>query len=234
VQRLLLISNSTQFGSGYLEHCQDAIRSFLGTSVGQVLFVPYALDDLDGYAATARSGFDRIGYALESVHTAPDPAAAVASAQALFIGGGNTFRLLDHLYRLGLLDPIRERVAAGMPYIGTSAGSNVACLSIKTTNDMPIVYPPSFDALQLLPIQLNPHFIDPPKGSEHMGETRETRIREFHEVNTEVVVGIREGAMLRAEDGAVHLEGQRGGVVFRRGQPRLDIEPGTDLTQYLD
>ena len=140
---------------------------------------------------------------------------------------------MDHLYRLDLLDPIRERVADGMPYMGASAGSNVACLSIKTTNDMPIVYPPSFDALQLVPIQLNPHFIDPPPDSDHMGETRETRIREFHEVNEEVVVGIREGAMLRVEAGQMYLEGQRGGVIFRRGQPRQDVEPGTDLTEYL-
>lgn len=233
MKRILLISNSTQFGTGYLEHCQDSIRSFLGVDIQRVLFIPYALDDLDGYAATARSGFERIGYQLESIHTAEDPAAAVASAQALFIGGGNTFRLLNHLYRLDLLDPIRERVAAGMPYIGTSAGSNVACLSIKTTNDMPIVYPPSFDALQLIPIHLNPHFIDPPAGSEHMGETRETRIREFHEVNDEVVIGIREGALLRVDGNAMHLEGMRGGVIFQRGQARRDIEPGADLSEFL-
>lgn len=233
VKRLLLISNSTQFGSGYLEHCQDAIRSFLGTGAESILFVPYALDDLEGYAATARSGFERIGYGLESIHEAPDPVAAVHAAEALFIGGGNTFRLLDHLYRHQLLEPIRERVAAGLPYIGTSAGSNVACLSIKTTNDMPIVYPPSFDALQLVPIQLNPHFIDPPPDSDHMGETRETRLREFHEVNEEVVVGIREGAMLRIEANEMRLEGSRGGVIFRRGQPRQDVEPGADLSDLL-
>lgn len=232
MRRLLLISNSTQFGSGYLEHCQSNIQSFLGDAVERVLFVPYALDDLDGYAAAARQGFERMGYGLESVHEAADPRAAVETAQAVFIGGGNTFRLLARLYEHDLVSVIRSRVAVGMPYIGSSAGSNVGCLTIKTTNDMPIVYPPSFDALQLLPIQLNPHFIDPPPNSEHMGETRETRIKEFHEMNDEVVIGIREGAMLHAEGDVVTLEGPTGGVVFRRGQPRLDVSAGADLSEF--
>jgi dipeptidase E len=233
VARLLLISNSTQFDSGYLEHCQDNIREFLAQGVQRLLFVPYALHDLDGYANAARKGFERIGYGLDSIHEAEDPVAAVGAAEALFIGGGNTFRLLTRLYENGLLDPIRERVRAGMPYIGTSAGSNVACLSIKTTNDMPIVHPPSFDALQLVPIQLNPHFIDPPSGSEHMGETRETRINEFHEMNPEIVVGIREGAILHIEGDRMTLEGGRGGVIFRAGQPREDLDPGADLSSLL-
>jgi len=233
-KRLLLISNSTQHGSGYLEHCRDAIREFLGSSVETILFVPYALDELDGYAAAARAGFEPIGYRLESIHEKPDPRAAVQSAQALFIGGGNTFRLLTRLYENDLFDPIRKRVAGGMPYIGTSAGSNVACLSIKTTNDMPIVYPPSFDALQLVPIQLNPHFVDPQPDSRHMGETRETRIKEFHEMNDEFVVAIREGAMLRVEGDRMTLEGTHGGVLFRRGEPRRDLDAGADLSFLLE
>lgn len=232
MRRLLLISNSTQFGSGYLEHCQDQIREFLGSDVGRVLFVPYALSDMGGYAATARTAYERLGYGLDSIHDAADPVAAVRTAEALFIGGGNTFRLLTRLYENDLLDPIRERVREGMPYVGTSAGSNVACLSVKTTNDMPIVYPPSFDALQLVPIQLNPHFIDPPKDSEHMGETRETRIKEFHEMNAEVVIGIREGAMLHVEGDRMVLKGGRGGVVFQQGQPRIDLDVGADLSEW--
>ncbi len=217
MRRILLISNSTQHGSGYLEHCAENVREFLGDAVERVLFVPYALHDLDGYASVAREGVGKIGYALDSIHTTADPRSAVAEAEAIFIGGGNTFRLLNRLYELDLLAPIRERVAASIPYIGTSAGSNVACLSIKTTNDMPIVYPPSFDALQLVPIQLNPHFIDPAPGSLHMGETRETRIREFHEMSDDVVVALREGAMLRVEGDATRLLGIDGRPLSRTG-----------------
>ena len=234
MRRILLISNSTQHGSGYLEHCAARIRDFLGDSVQRVLFVPYALHDLDGYAAVAREGLGNIGFAVDSIHTSTDPRSAVATADALFIGGGNTFRLLNRLYELDLLTPIRERVAGGMPYIGTSAGSNVACLSIKTTNDMPIVYPPSLDGLQLLPFQLNPHFVDPDPGSQHMGETRETRIREFHEMNGETVLGLREGAMLRVDGNLAQLLGTHGGVVFRRGEERRDVEPGSDVSFLLN
>ncbi|MHC4515474.1 MAG: dipeptidase PepE [Planctomycetota bacterium] len=232
MKRLLLISNSTQHGSGYLEHCADTIKAFLG-DVRRVLFVPYALADLDGYAATARQAYEALGFGLDAIHEAEDPVAAVAAAEALFIGGGNTFRLLNLLYEHQLIEPIRQRVAAGMPYIGTSAGSNVACLSIQTTNDMPIVYPPSFDALALLPVNLNPHFIDPDAGSTHMGESRETRIREFHEMNAAPVVGIREGAMLRVEGTKMTLLGRDGAVLFRRGQPRVDYETGVDLSFLL-
>ncbi len=232
MKRLLLISNSTQHGSGYLEHCAQRITEFLG-SVSRVLFVPYALDDLDSYAATARKAYEAMGFGLDSVHEAQDPVAAVGEAEALFIGGGNTFRLLDRLYQNKLMEPIRQRVCGGMPYIGTSAGSNVACLSIQTTNDMPIVYPPSFDALGLVPVNLNPHFIDPEPGSTHMGETRETRIREFHEMNREPVVAIREGAMLHVEGERMILLGDHGAVLFRCGQPRKDLEPGADISFLL-
>ena len=229
MKRLLLISNSTRHGSGYLEHCAQRITEFLG-SVSRVLFVPYALDDLDSYAATARKAYDAMGFGLDSVHEAQDPVVAVGEAEALFIGGGNTFRLLDRLYQNKLMEPIRQRVCGCMPYIGTSAGSNVACLSIQTTNDMPIVYPPSFDALGLVPVNLNPHFIDPEPDSTHMGETRETRIREFHEMNREPVVAIREEAMLHVEGERMILEGNHGAVLFRHGQPREDLEPGADLS----
>ena len=198
-----------------------------------MLFVPYALDDLDSYAATARKAYEAMGFGLDSVHEAQDPVAAVGEAEALFIGGGNTFRLLDRLYQNKLMEPIRQRVCGGMPYIGTSAGSNVACLSIQTTNDMPIVYPPSFDALGLVPVNLNPHFIDPEPDSTHMGETRETRIREFHERIREPVVAIREGAMLHVEGERMILLGDHGAVLFRRGQPRKDLEPGADISFLL-
>ncbi len=230
--KLLLISNSTQHGGDFLAHCEAQLKSFL-QGLQRVLFVPYAGGDLDAYAEKARAAFVRMGMDLDSIHQAADPRQAVSAAQALFIGGGNTFRLLHRLYAEDLLEPIRQKVAAGMPYVGTSAGSNVACLSICTTNDMPIIYPPSFDALGLLPILLNPHYIDPEPGSRHIGETREDRIREFHEVRDEVVVGLREGGMLHLDGQSLQLRGLCGAVVFAKGKERQDHSPGADLSFLL-
>ncbi len=225
-QRLLLISNSTQHGRGYLEHAEEELRDILG-GVKRALFVPYALKDRDGYAETARAKFSQMGFALESIHRAPDPRKAVETAEVIFIGGGNTFRLLKTLYEHGLLEIIRSRVDGGMPYIGSSAGSVVACPTIKTTNDMPIVEPPSLNALALVPFQINAHYVDPDPNSTHMGETREVRLREFHEENETPVVGIREGSMLRVENGATTLKGTTGAKIFRRGEPPVEIAPGT-------
>jgi len=235
--RLLLISNSTLHGSGYLDHCAGAIASCLAASasrVSRVLFVPYAIADRDEYAATARTRFEKMGFALDSVHDAHEGAArAVEKAEAFFIGGGNTFRLLDALWRNDLIEPIRRRVRDGRPYIGSSAGSNVACPSIKTTNDMPIVQPSSFAALNLVPFNINPHYLDPIPGSTHMGETREQRIAEFHEVNKRPVVGLREGAWLVVDDATVTLEGSFGARLFRRGQPPREYPSGSRLDFLL-
>ena len=178
MKKLLLVSTSQTHGTGYLDHCADEVIELM-SGVERVLFFPYALYDRDGYAAKARKRFAEMGYGLDSAHEAPDPLRAVEDAEAIFVGGGNTFRLLDTLYRLDLIEPIRRRVEAGSPYMGASAGSNVAGATIKTTNDMPIVQPASFEALALVPFQINPHYLDPDPGSTHMGETRETRIREF-------------------------------------------------------
>ena len=228
--RLLLVSNSTLHGTGYLDHCADAIASFFGPSISRVLFVPYALFDRDGYAAKARARFEAMGYGLDSAHSLPGgPVAAVNAAEALFIGGGNTFRLLDALWRQELIEPIRRRVQSGMPYLGTSAGSNVACPSIRTTNDMPIVEPPSFAALRLVPFNINPHYQDPIPGSTHMGETREQRIAEFHEENPQPVVGLREGAWLQVEAATVLLDGSTGARLFRRGEAPADFAIGSRL-----
>jgi dipeptidase E len=225
---ILLISNSTLYGSGYLDHAEDEIRSFLG-DIKRVLFVPYALFDRDTYAATAQKRFQKIGYDLTSIHTATNPAQAVKDTEAIFIGGGNTFRLLKTLYDFDLLGPIRERVADGMRYIGSSAGSNVAAPTIKTTNDMPIVQPPSFDALGLVSFQINPHYLDPDPNSKHMGETREERIRQFLEENDTPVVGLREGAMLRIENGETILRGSTGARIFRKGVEPIELLPGAQL-----
>ena len=227
-RRLLLISNSTLHGSGYLDHAEAEIRDFLGDAK-RVLFVPYALFERDKYAATAQARFEKMGCELTSIHTAASPVQAVKETEAMFIGGGNTFRLLKALYDFDLLDVIRERVDAGMPYIGSSAGSNMACPTIKTTNDMPIVQPPSFDALGLVSFQINPHYIDTDLNSKHMGETREERLIQFLEENNTPVVALREGAMLRIENGETILRGSFGARIFRRGLEPVESSTGAKL-----
>lgn len=232
MSRILLISNSTLFGSGYLDHAEGEIRGFLG-DLKRVLFVPFALYDRDAYALTARDRFRKMGFDLTSVHNAVDRFQAIAETDAIFIGGGNTFRLLKTLYDQSLLDPIRQRVAEGMPFIGSSAGSNVAGPTIKTTNDMPIVQPPSFDALGLVSFQINPHYLDPDPNSKHMGETREKRILEFLEENDTPVLGLREGAIARCENGTTILKGSTGARIFRRGMDPVETLPGDQLDELL-
>jgi dipeptidase E len=231
-KRILLISNSTLHGSGYLDHAENEIRDFLG-DLKQVLFVPYALYDGDAYTATARERFQRMGYELTSVHRATNPVQAVERTDVVFIGGGNTFRLLKALYDFDLMDVIRERVAQGMPYVGSSAGSNVAGPTIKTTKDMPIVQPPSFDALGLVPFQISPHFQDPDPNSKHMGETQEERILQFLEENDTPVAGLREGAMVRVENGATILRGSSGARIFRKGFEPVETSSGEPLDEFF-
>jgi len=232
LKRLLLISNSTLHGSGYLDHAEEEMKNFLGAA-RRVLFVPFALYDRDNYTTTARERFRRMGYELTSVHESSDPAAALDKTHALFIGGGNTFRLLKALYDDNLLDPIRRRVNEGMLYIGSSAGSNVAAPTIKTTNDMPIVQPPSFDALGLVSFQINPHYLDADPNSKHMGETREERLRQYLEENDTPVAALREGAMLWVEGESILLKGSSGARIFRRGQEAVEKLPGDDLSTSL-
>jgi dipeptidase E len=225
---VLLISNSTLYGSSYLDHAETEIRDFLG-DVRNVLFIPYALYDRDAYAATARDRFQKMGYELSSVHEATDPIQAVKDTKAVFIGGGNTFRLLKALYDFNLLQAIRDLVAGGMRYIGSSAGSNVAGPTIKTTKDMPIVQPPSFDALGLVTFQISPHFQDPDPNSKHMGETQEKRILQFLEENDTPVAGLREGAIVRVENGVTVLKGSTGARIFRKGMEPVETVPGDRL-----
>ncbi len=230
--RLLLISNSTMHGGDYLAHCRAELEQFLGESQ-RVAFVPYALADHDGYEAAAQTVFEAMGHSLTSVHRHPNPPEAVASADAVFIGGGNTFRLLKALHEKGLIAELRKRVATGLKYIGSSAGTNVAAPTIKTTNDMPIVMPPSFEALALVPFQINPHYLDPDPASTHMGETRETRLQEFHEENDTPVVALREGCMLRVEGETVHLLGSTRARVFHAGQEPMEYSPPCDMSFLL-
>ncbi|HMB54400.1 MAG TPA: dipeptidase PepE [Thermoanaerobaculia bacterium] len=231
-RRLLLISNSTSHGSGYLDHCEAVITDFLG-GVGRLLFVPFAIHDRDGYATQARQRFAAMGFEVDSLHDAAEPRRAVAEAEAVFIGGGNTFRLLKALYETGALEAIRGRVEAGMPYMGASAGTNVACPTVRTTNDMPIVEPPGFDAMGLVPFQINPHYLDPDPGSTHQGETREQRITEFLEENDLPVLGLREGTWLRVEGDAVTLGGVKPARLFHRGEEPAEHAVGSRLDFLL-
>lgn len=231
-RRILLLSTSTVFGSGYLAYAEREISEFLGPAK-RVLFVPFALHDRDAYAAKVRQRFSEIGYELDSLHAAADPRAAVAAAQTIFVGGGNTFRLLKTLYDLQLLAPLRARALSGMRYMGSSAGSNIAGPTIRTTNDMPIVQPPSFDALGLVAMQINPHFVDADSNSKHMGETREERIAQFHEENDTPVLGLREGAMVRVEDGVANLIGTAGARLFRKGFEPAELAGASTIEEFL-
>jgi dipeptidase E len=232
MRRLLLLSNSTNHGAGYLDHAIDAIGSFLGP-VRRVLFVPFALRDWTAYTAKARERLGRAGIEVKGATADAQALAAVEDAEAVFVGGGNTFRLLDRLQRSGLLETLRRRAAAGMPYLGASAGTNIAAPTIKTTNDMPIVQPAGFSALGLVPFQINPHYIDADPSSRHMGETREERLREFLEENEVPVLAMREGAWLRVEGERARLEGTNGARLFRRGAEPEEVAPGAPLDHLL-
>ena len=231
--QLLLISNSTMHGGGYLKHCQHELADFLGAKK-RVLFIPFALHDHDEYAAKARPSFEAMGHELLSAHTYDDKVKALDDADAVFIGGGNTFRLLSALARFDLLGAIRARALQGMPYVGSSAGTNVATLSIRTTNDMPITQPPSFDALQLVPFQINPHYLDPDPDSEHMGETREERILQFHEEHDAPVLGLREGCMLRVDGQRMSLRGTTAARLMQRDAVAQEFAPPCDMSFLLD
>jgi dipeptidase E len=228
-KRILLLSSSTVFGSGPFDHAKAEIEDFL-QGIGEILFVPFALADCASYFERTRDRLRKMGFEVSSLHGAADKSKSVAAAQAIFVGGGNTFRLLKTLYDLDLLEPIREQVRAGTPYMGSSAGSNIAGPTIRTTNDMPIVQPPSFEALGLVPFQINPHYLDADPESKHMGETREERITQFLEENDTPVVGLREGAILRVEKGKTRLAGATGARVFRKGMEPVELVPG----EFLD
>ncbi|XP_043103990.1 alpha-aspartyl dipeptidase-like [Puntigrus tetrazona] len=234
-RRLLLVSNSTLHGGGYLQHCQQQIQDFFGKNVKRILFVPYALHNRDDYTKTARDKFKTLGYEVDSVHETPDPVDAVRKAEGIFIGGGNTFRLLKSLYDNKLVTEIRKRVLEdGIPYMGSSAGTNVSTISINTTNDMPIVYPPTFSAIGLVPFNINPHYLDADPKSKHMGETREQRIVQYHEeLDTPDVLGLREGSMLLVEGNKATLLGSTKARLFQRGKQTREYDPGSDLSFLL-
>jgi dipeptidase E len=232
MRRLLLLSNSTNHGQAYLDHAMPEVRALL-VGVKRLLFVPFALHDRAAYAAKARARLVSEGIEVEALTADESGRRAVQSAEAVFVGGGNTFRLLKTLQDAALLEPLRARALAGLPYLGASAGINIACPTIKTTNDMPIVQPARFEALGLVPFQINPHYLDADPESRHMGETREDRIREFLEENDVAVVGLREGAWLRMEGQDGQVGGASAARVFRRGRAPEELAPGASLKALL-
>lgn len=231
--RLLLLSNSTSWGRGYLDHAMPTIRQELG-EIRSLLFVPFALADREAYTARVKERFAAEGVTVTGLAAGERGRDALEAAEAVFVGGGNTFRLLDQLARPGLLPVLAERVRGGVFYLGASAGTNLAAPTICTTNDMPIVQPPGFEALDLVPFQINPHYLDAEPGSRHMGESREARILEFLEESETPVLGLREGTWLRVNGTELRLEGSAAGArLFRRGHPPQEIGSGAALDALL-
>jgi dipeptidase E len=227
---LFLMSSSRVFGGGYLEYARAATQDFLGKTT-RVHFIPYAVADHDGYTRDVAAALAPFGVTVIGLHTKPD---AIQEAETVFVGGGNSFRLLKHLHEHNLIQSIKQNVQAGtLKYIGSSAGTNMACPTLRTTNDMPIVQPASFEATGLIPFQINPHYLDPDTTSTHMGETRETRLREFLEENDVPVLGMREGSWLRRSGDALSLGGVSGARLFRRGSEPTELQPGTDVSWLL-
>jgi len=234
MKRLLLLGNSQNQNQEYLGHAEIEIKRLLGNKPVNALFIPYAQVCLsfDRFTAAAREAFQRMGHQVTSIHTMPDPQQAIRDAEAIVIGGGNTFYLMAHATEKNLLPTIRYKVESGTPFIAWSAGANIACPTIKTTNDMPIVEPGSLTAMGLVPFQINPHYID--DSEDPTAETREDRLNEFTEINPDVyVVGLREGSMLRVEGSNIELFGPRGARIFVKGKSPRDYRTGEAIDFLL-
>lgn len=233
--RLLLISNSTNAGEEYLDYPKYEIKNFLGDNKVTGVFLPYAgvTISYNDYANKVKQRFNEIGHDILSIHEFQDPIEAVKNAEAIIVGGGNTFNLLKMVQDNGLIEPIREKVKNGTPYIGWSAGSNMTCPTIRTTNDMPIVEPDNFKAFNLIPFQINPHYLDKnPDG--HAGETREDRINEFLVANPQItVLGLREGCILKIEDSNITLIGNKTVRIFKFGQSPFEMGVEEDFSNFL-
>lgn len=234
-KRLLLISNSTNYGEEYLAYTRQYITDFLGKEVRNVAFIPYAAVDLSfvEYTNKVYDVFSGLGYTVKSTEDPLGAAKVIEEADAIVVGGGNTFHLIHHMHEKGLMDVIQKKVEEGIPYVGWSAGSNVACPTIQTTNDMPVIQPTSFEGLSLIPFQINPHYTDG-QIPNHNGESREERIREYLEINPDfTVVGLKEGTMIKVEGEKVNLLGNKTMKIFRKDQPTLEYDPSTSLDFIL-
>lgn len=228
---IILASTSTLFGGAYLEYLREELIK-LYEGIEEIIFVPFARPggiSHDDYTAKAGSFFETINIKVKGLHEFEDKTQAINSAKAFFTGGGNTFLLVKTLHEEGLMNILKQNVESGKPYLGCSAGSNIGGQNMKTTNDMPIVYPPSFDCMGLVPFNINPHYLDPNPELKHNGETRETRIKEFLTQNDLKVVGLREGNWIRRMGDKITVEGTELTRIFEKGQEPYEIESGTEL-----
>ena len=228
MKNLIIASTSTVYGSGYLEYLLDPLAD-LFSKTEEVLFIPYARPggiSHSDYTALAANAFLKIDKKVVGIHTFDDPVAAIQNAKGVFTGGGNTFVLVAQLYKNEVMETLREAIFNGLFYLGTSAGSNICGVTMQTTNDMPIVYPPSFKTLGVVPFNINPHYLDPISGSKHMGETREIRIKEFHTQSNLPVIGLREGSWLRIKGNSIILKGLYSARFFEQNKEPIEIESG--------
>lgn len=232
MKKMLIASTSTLHGGTYLDYLLPEIGK-LYDGCETVIFIPYARPggiSHNDYTQKVSDTFSQIGLSVKGLHEFDDPVKAIKEGEAFFTGGGNTFLLVTQLYKLGIMIPLSDAVKSGKPYMGSSAGSNITGLSMQTTNDMPIIYPPDFRTLALLPFNLNPHYLDADLQSKHMGETRETRIKEFHQFNSIPVLGLREGSWLEVTGDTIILRGELTARLFRQGQEAEELKSGSDLS----
>ena len=232
MKKMIIASTSTIHGGSYLEYLLTTLETHF-KDCSEILFIPYARPggiSHDVYTANVRSAFAKINKAVKGIHEFNNPIEAIQNAQGIFTGGGNTFLLVTQLYQNNVIEILAKAVENGTPYLGSSAGSNITGLTMQTTNDMPIIYPPSFKTLGLIPFNLNPHYLDADLQSKHMGETRETRIKEFHAFNTTPVLGLREGSWLEVTCEKILLKGDLTARLFRQNQSPEELETESDLS----
>ena len=232
MKNLIIASTSTVHGSGFLEYLLPVLKKHFA-NVSELTFIPYARPggiSHDQYTSKVKEVFSKLNISVKGIHEFEDPKNAIKTAQGIFVGGGNTFVLVNELYKNDLISDIYNCINEGIPYLGTSAGSNICGLTMCTTNDMPIVYPPSFKTFSFVPFNINPHYLDPDPNSTHMGETRETRIQEFHKFNTQPVVGLREGSYLEVKGNSIVLRGEHAARIFEHSKAPYEVETNSDLS----
>mgnify|MGYP000676828276 FL=1 len=231
MKNIIIASTSTLHNGDYLSYLLPEIE-VLFQDCSEIIFIPYARPSgisHDDYTQKVAKVFSEISIAVRGIHEFENPVEALVKAQGIFTGGGNTFLLVRQLYENSIVDTLKQVVLNGTPYLGTSAGSNICGVSMQTTNDMPIIYPPSFTTLGWVPFNINPHYLDPIEGSTHMGETRETRIQEFHNLNSEPVIGLREGSWLAVNGNSIILKGPLTARIFKQNELPYEVAPETEL-----
>lgn len=236
MKNLLIASTSTLHGGNYLDYLHPEIQlHFAGCKT--ILFVPYARPggiSHEEYTQKVESFFSKLNIEVKGLHEFANPIEAIEKAEGIFTGGGNTFLLVKQLHQQNLMLPLKKAIENSTPYIGTSAGSNICGLTMQTTNDMPIIYPPSFETLGVIPFNLNPHYLDADLQSKHMGETRETRIKEFHQFNPQPVIGLREGSWLDVKGEQIILKGELTARLFRQNREAIEVESGCEMKDFCD